>query len=56
MNFSQTYIDDTICIFHYYYYYYYYYFRFKKEIRKEIRLYLRLYASHEQRELMCKKL
>ena len=53
MNFSQTYIDDTICIFHYYYYYY---FRFKKEIRKEIRLYLRLYASHEQRELMCKKL
>ena len=54
MNFSQTYIDDTICIFHYYYYYYY--FRFKKEIRKEIRLYLRLYASHEQRELMCKKL
>ena len=51
MNFSQTYIDDTICIFHYYYY-----FRFKKEIRKEIRLYLRLYASHEQRELMCKKL
>ena len=55
MNFSQTYIDDTICIFHYYYYYYYY-FRFKKEIRKEIRLYLRLYASHEQRELMCKKL
>ena len=52
MNFSQTYIDDTICIFHYYYYY----FRFKKEIRKEIRLYLRLYASHEQRELMCKKL
>ena len=50
MNFSQTYIDDTICIFHYYY------FRFKKKIRKEIILYLRLYASHEQRELMCEKL